>query len=97
MPRITPVTGAFTASGSSIACGAEGDFNVSLSGTFAATVVPERSFDGGNTWLPVTYIDGSAISWTAPMSAVLYEPEKGTLTRLTCTWTSGTVTYRISQ
>lgn len=92
--------GSFTASGNGASVPVvrrASDMNVSLSGTFVATIVPQRSFDGGTTWLPLTYVDGSAISWTAPMSTPIPAPELGTLWRLACTWTSGTVTWRLSQ
>jgi hypothetical protein len=95
MPFAT--TGTFTGTGQSATPVADGDFNLSLSGTFVATVQVERSFDAGTTWLPVTYVDGSALNWTAPVSTTLNEPESGVLYRLNCTaYTSGTVTYRIS-
>jgi len=91
--------GTFTATGNgaSVPLARRGDLNFSLSGTFVATIVPQRSFDGGSTWLPLTYVDGSAISWTAPMSTPIPASELGVLWRLACTWTSGTVTWRISQ
>jgi hypothetical protein len=92
-------TGAFTATGNgeAVPVARRGDLNISLSGTFVATVVPQRSFDGGTTWLPLTYVDGTAISWTAPMSTPLPCSELGAQWRLACTWTSGTVNWRISQ
>jgi hypothetical protein len=93
-------TGTFTATGTGTAVpvARRGDFNISLWGTFAGTVTLERSFDGGSTWLPVTYIDGSAISWTAPISTTFAEPEAGVSYHFNCTsYTSGTVSWRISQ
>lgn len=93
-------TGSFTAvsTGTAVPIARRGDFNISLSGTFSATVQLERSFDGGTTWLPVTYIDGTAISWTAPISTSFSEPELGVQYRFNCTaYTSGTVSWRISQ
>jgi hypothetical protein len=92
-------TGTFAASGAGTAVevARRGEVNVSLWGTFVATVTLERSFDYGVTWLPLTYIDGSAMSWTAPMSTNISEPEKGVRYRFNCTsYTSGTVNYRIS-
>jgi hypothetical protein len=89
--------GTFTGTGQSATPSPDGDFNVSLWGTFAATVQLERSFDAGATLLPVTYVDGSALSWSGPVSTTLSEPESGLLYRLNCTaFTSGTVNYRIS-
>lgn len=70
-------------------------YNITLSGTFVATVVPERSFDNGATWHPLTAL-GEAISFTAPVSETFEESEAGVSIRLSCTWTSGTVTYRLS-
>lgn len=72
-------------------------FNVSLWGTFVATVQLERSFDGGTTWLPLTAL-GSSLAFTAPCSEVFEETEEGVAYRLNCTaFTSGTVNYRLSQ
>lgn len=94
--------GTFSATGASAApyMAPRGDFNVSLwveTGTFAATVILERRFDGG-TWLPVSYIDGTALSWTGPVSATLSEYENGCEYRLRCTAYSGSpISYRISQ
>lgn len=74
------------------------DFNVTLSGTFGATLQLERSFDNGSTWVPYTYIDGSSMTWSAPMSTSFAEGEQGVEYRLNCTsYSSGTIAYRISQ
>ena len=76
----------------------QGEFNLTISGTFVATVRLERSFDGGSTWHPCTRSDGGARQWTAPISIVVREPEDGVEYRLNCTaFTSGTVDYRLSQ
>lgn len=73
-------------------------FNVSIWGTFVATVALERSFDGGVTWVNCSKADGTANSFTAPVSLVCLEPEPGVLYRLNCTaFTSGTVNWRLSQ
>jgi len=97
-------TGSFSATGNGqgVQLVRRGDFNVSIwiasGNTFAGTVVAERSFDGGVTWLPFTYIDGSAPSWSAPMSTILSEPENGVFWRLRCSvFTSGTINWRIGQ
>lgn len=93
-------TGTFTAAGNGtpVQLVRGGDFNVSLAGTFVANVVPEKSFDGGTTWVPFAYIDGTAISWTAPMSTILTEAERGGFWRLRCSaFTSGTVSWRLGQ
>ena len=67
-------------------------FNVSVWGTFIATVTLQRSFDGGTTWLEVN-------SWTAPVEARDEEPE-GALYRIGVDagdYTSGTVNVRLGQ
>jgi hypothetical protein len=93
--------GAFTATGVSANFSPDiaHDFNISLWGTFTATVAVERSFDAGVTWLPVTYADSpaTALSYTAGASFSWPEPEDGVQYRLNCTWASGTVNYRLSQ
>ena len=74
-----------------------GNFNVSVWGTFVATVALERSFDGGTTWIRVTFSDGGILAYTAPASAVWSEAEYGVMFRLRCTaYTSGTVHWRLS-
>lgn len=98
------VTGSFTGTGNSAAITPEiavdrgcASFNVSVWGTFAGTVQPQRSFDSGATWLPFTK-DRTAISATAPFSEGFAEAEAGVQWRLSCTaFTSGTINYRISQ
>lgn len=98
-----PVTGSFTATGQSASFQPTfrdrgwGKFNVSLWGTFVGTVQVERTFDGGSNWLPCTNL-GASVTFTAPMTEVLEEPERGPTYRLNCTsYTSGTISYRISQ
>ena len=101
------LTGSFTATGRStpfapIVGGSPNNiaqFNVSLSGTFVATVTLDRSFDNGVTWI-VCSSDGagSAASFTAPISVVAEEPEAGVIYSFNCSaFTSGTATYRMSQ
>jgi hypothetical protein len=91
-------TGTFSATGVAGSIRVDrGSFNVSLWGTFVATVRVERSFDGGTTWLPITAL-GSAINFTAPCSEIFMEPEVGILYQLDCTsYGTGTVNWRISQ
>ncbi len=93
------LSGSFAATGQSAARAMAGDFNIALWGTFAGTVAPERSFDGGTTWLPVAKdTSGAAASFTVPTSLSISEPEKGVLYRLNCTaYTSGSIGYRLSQ
>lgn len=95
---IANVSGQFTANGQSNNVAIKGQANLSLWGTFAATVTLQRSFDDGATWLPVAKnADGDAAAYTAPVSLTFEEPESGVLYRLACTYTSGTVNFRISQ
>lgn len=94
---MTAVSGTFAATGSSAALmpikkvgGIEKSMNLSLSGTWAGTVLTERSFDGGTTYFTVG-------SYTASTEARIPESEVGVLYRLRCSvYTSGTVTYRLS-
>lgn len=76
-----------------------GQFNISASGTFVATVQIERSFDNGTNWFVCSSDSaGTAASFTAPFSVVAEEPTPGVIYRLNCTaLTSGEVDYRISQ
>ena len=73
--------------------GLHGSFNISISGTWSATVTVQRSFDSGTTWLDVE-------SFTANTEQYGFEPEDGVLYRAgvkTGNFTSGTVVLRISQ
>jgi hypothetical protein len=101
---IDPKTGTFTGPGLSPAFTPVFDrramesgsqFNISAWGTFTGTIRPVRSFDNGATWLPVTYVDGSAISWAGPFSISFQEVEEGVLEALT--GFTGTANYRLSQ
>ena len=88
---IVEVTGTFTATGQSSTVVLAKDFNLSLSGTFVATVAVQRSFDEGVTWKTVE-------SYTDEIESIGFEPESGVNYRLNCTaYTSGTVTYRLSR
>lgn len=93
------VSGTFTATGRSAAFTRDYNqrgFNFTLSGTFVATVQLERSFDQGVTWHPVTAF-GTDVEFTIPVSETWEDPES-TLYALNCeNYTSGTVTYRLSQ
>ena len=98
------VTKSFTATGQSDNFNPAEDnfglsrFNLTISGTFVASIRLERSFDDGSTWHPCTRSDGGPRSWTAPMSILVSECEPGVLYRLNCTaFTSGTAVCRISQ
>ncbi|WP_194745738.1 hypothetical protein [Thermaurantiacus tibetensis] len=74
-----------------------GRFILAIGGTFVATLVPECSFDGGATWLPLTSL-GNAITFTARAVEVMSCPEPGVLFRMRCSaHTSGAAEIRISQ
>ena len=88
---IALVDGSFTETGSSDQVCLKDRFNLSLHGTFTATVVLQRSFDRGITWHAV----GEFIQ---PVQTTGDEPEAYVNYRLTCTsYTSGPVFYRLSQ
>ena len=94
-------TGTFTASGQSTPVAMRGKFNVLIDGGVATTTI-ERSFDNGSTWYEVSKdIDGTVASYTTNsdlgLNGVIDEPEGNIEYRLNCAWTSGTVTYRLSQ
>ncbi len=73
-------------------------FNISLWGSFVASVELRRSFDKGATWLPITASGVQLYAWTAPASESAQEDEVGVLYCLDCTsFVSGLVNYRVSQ
>lgn len=78
---LIPVTGSFSI---------PRNMNISLSGTFTATVLVERSFDGGTTYHLVD-------THTAIVETNIIEQETSVLYRLRCSaYTDGTVVYRLS-
>jgi len=101
------ITGTFTATGQSATFEPNvaiqdtncGQFNVSTSGTYVATVQLERSFDKGANWFICSEDSaGTSASYTAPFSVMAQESEVGTLYRLNCVaYTSGTITYRLGK
>lgn len=69
-----------------------GYLNLSLSGTWEATVFLQRSFDNGSTWLDVA-------SYTTNTEKAIEDYEAGVLYRVgvkTGGFTSGTVVVRLS-
>jgi hypothetical protein len=71
----------------------QGDFNLSIAGTFVATVTVQRSFDGGATWRDVD-------TFTAPIETFGTDPEPVVIYRAgvkTGDFTSGTVNIRIGR
>ena len=70
-----------------------GYFNLSISGTWSATVTVQRSFDAGSTWFDVD-------TWTANTQEYGLEPERGIQYRIgikTGQYTSGSCVVRLSQ
>jgi hypothetical protein len=94
---VSVVSGTFTSSTQSSTFNplAGRGFNLSLWGTFVASIVLERRLDGTN-WLPCTSM-GSTVTFTGACTEVCLEPKAGVDYRLNCTWTSGTVNYRLEQ
>ena len=84
----TSTSGTFTATGSSAGQNHSGGglLALSISGTFAATVDLQRSFDSGGTYQTI-------VSYTAPTEVNIEAANPSVRYRVNCTWTSGTVTY----
>ena len=100
------VTGAFTDPDSSVPTAFYGAFNAALwSDAFVGTVVFEKSYDGGVSWIVVSRdVAGTAASyplnWATPTSfnLTLAEVEPSVYWRLRCSsWTSGEISFRMSQ
>lgn len=91
------VTGTFTGTGLSPFYAFYGPFNVSVWGTFSGTILLQRSFDGGTTFLTRTDTPLGSGSFTAEASFGISECEAGVLYLLNCSaFVSGTVNYRMS-
>lgn len=100
------VTGSFTATGQSasfqpvIRDRGWGQFNITLTGTGVGSVQLERNLDGTN-WAPIYAAGTQLFQWTyagTNLTEIGEENERGAQYRLNCTsYTSGTITYRISQ
>ena len=70
-----------------------GYFNLSITGTWVATVTVQRSFDSGSTWYDVD-------TWTTNTQEYGLEPERGIQYRIgikTGGYTSGSCVVRLSQ
>lgn len=100
------VVGSFVELDSSPATAFYGAFNAALwSDAFVGTVVFEKSYDGGTTWITVSRdVAGTAASYalnwasTTSTNLTLAEVEPSVYWRIRCTaHTSGTLTYRLSQ
>jgi hypothetical protein len=88
------VSGTFTASGDSASVRSHGSLFLHLEGTFSATITVKFSPDNGQTWYQMQKDgSGNAISFTQPVSVPLYPNHNGSLWKLSCAFTSGTVTY----
>jgi hypothetical protein len=90
------VSGSFTANGqTSASLPFLNQFSVMLGGTFNATVLLERSPDGGTTFYPCsTDGTGTQASYTAPMSVDVVSQRHAMLYRLRVTaYSSGTINY----
>lgn len=75
-----------------------GFFNWNLGGTFVGTVVVDKTFDDGASWVPASDIFGAAITGTAAKAALMRELEAGVGYRSRCTaYTSGTAVSRLGQ
>ena len=97
----TLASGTFTATGQSAAVEIYGKANILIDGG-VGTVAVERSFDDGVTWTVISRDSAgnpaSYVMATLAFNGVVDEPEPGVLYRLNCTaYTSGTITFRISQ
>lgn len=75
-----------------------GSFNFSLLNTvFVGTVILEKSFDGGATFVPAKDANNNVVTLAAPGTFSCNEVEAGVLYRANCTaFTSGAPTSRIS-
>lgn len=103
------VTGSFNAAGQSNPFAPDmkgrdphsGVFNIALTGAGAGTVALERSFDRGTTWCGIFAGGTQLYVWTysgTNLSETAEETEEQVIYRLNCTaYTSGTISYRLSQ
>lgn len=109
------VTGAITATalvsqgnaastGTSLATAFLGAFNLAMWGTFIGTILVEKTYDAGTTWIPVAQdVTGTQASYNLSLTAsginlTLCEVETQVAWRIRCTArTSGTLNYRLSQ
>lgn len=90
--------------GTSAATAFLGAFNLAMWGTFTGTILVEKTYDGGTTWVPVAQdVAGTPASYSLALTAsginlTLCEIETQVAWRIRCTaYTSGTLNYRLSQ
>lgn len=86
----TVVSGTFSGTGQSATAAFRGDVNLSLDFAGSATVLLQRTFDGGSTWKTVA-------TFTEDYEGGFTEIEEGVEYRLNCTVHSANVVYRMSQ
>ncbi len=100
------VVGSFVELDSSLPTVFYGAFNAALSASaFVGTVVFEKSYDGGTTWITVSRdVAGTAASYplnwatTTSLNFTLCEVEPAVAWRIRCSsFTSGELQYRLSQ
>jgi hypothetical protein len=95
--RRAEITGTMEEDGRSLAVVVLGEFNLSLSGVWDATVTLVRSLDGGETYQPLTALGGD-FTFTNNCEEVFNEPQPGVLYAIEVTdYVSGTINYRIGQ
>lgn len=82
-------TGTITATGQTTGVTLGNNFNLSLGGFGVASINLERSFDNGSTW-------GVVETFTADAEKVGQSHESALYRLNTTSYTSGTITYRIS-
>jgi hypothetical protein len=98
--------GPAASTGSSEATAFLGGFNAALSATaFDGTVVFEKTYDGGQTWITISQDAAGtpasyALNWASPTttSLAMAEVEPSVYWRIRCSvYNSGGLTYRLSQ
>jgi hypothetical protein len=71
--------------------------NLTLSGTFVATIQWETSFDGGDTVVPLTDLTGAPAAYSSPGARLAFIAETDQLVRARpLSFTSGPVGWRVS-
>ena len=92
-------TGAISAAGAiSVPFRLHGPFNLTVTGTFAASAVFERSYDGGGSWYPFTYPDGAPLVLTGPCTMAFEESRMSVLGRVRALdYVSGELKWRVSR
>ena len=94
------ISGQFTAQGqASTGTAFAGLFSIFLGGTFSATVLLERSPDGGSNYYPCSLDPtGTIAEWTAACSVDAESANFGILYRLRCvSFSTGPVNYALLQ